>query len=536
MTAKFLPMLMIVPCGLLLGAAPLQSGPLDTTISDAAARCTALVGTTVPEGRVDKADYVLVGGKLVTEALTGPAAALNGLTAKTPFCRVRARLHPTNDSDILVETWLPERWNGKMLGVGGGGFSGGLVTMALTARHPMESGYAVVSTDVGHPATETGEWAYGHPEKLIDYGYRGNHLAAVTAKQVIRTFYGKQTARAYFHGCSNGGRDALMEVSRFPNDYNGVIAGAPAASFTPLLTSFVATNQALYRAPGLGSKLSLLNAAVLNKCDALDGVKDGVLENPRRCRFDPAELQCKISSGSNCLNPQEVALANTLYRGWRLRGGRQLLPGFAIGGETTGWQEWIFNAKSAQGGLGTEALRWMVHRNPEWNPASFDLNRDYALAEQRIGGVLDSDDPDVRPFVRRGGKLIMYHGWNDAAIPPESTIRYYEGVRRRADPQGASTRLFVAPGMSHCFGGPGPNSFDLLPEIDRWVEQGRPPERIVATKYANDLLALIQMPTKVVRTRPICAWPKVARYRGSGSSDEAKNFTCDAERASMPTE
>ncbi|WP_162792463.1 tannase/feruloyl esterase family alpha/beta hydrolase [Novosphingobium sp. P6W] len=526
---SMLRIMFVASCGLLLGAvpnaAPSPAGAAPEASSDAMARCNALVGRKLASGTVEKVNYIAKGGKLVDQQ-TGFAAAFNGLTTPVPFCKVRAHLHPTPDSDITVETWLPDAWNGKMLGIGGGGFSGGLATAALTLRAPMSSGYAAVATDVGHPATETGEWAYGHPERLIDYGYRGNHLAALTAKEVIRAFYGKRAERAYFHGCSNGGRDALMEVSRFPTDYDGIIAGAPAMSFTPLLTSFVVNNLAVSRAPGLAAKLSLLNATVLKKCDGLDGVTDGVLDNPRQCAFDPTELQCKAGSGPNCLSADEVSAARTLYRGVRLSNGRQLMPGFAVGGETTGWSDWITAAKSQQNGLGSEAFRWLVHGDPKWDKTRFDVDRDYRLAEQRVGGIIDSDNPDVRAFTRRGGKLIVYHGWNDAAVPPENSLEYYDAVRRRSDPGGRSVRLFMAPGMSHCFGGPGPNSFDMLPDLDRWVEHGTAPERIIATKFDNDFLALLRMPAKVVRTRPLCAWPKTARYNGSGSTDDAANFTC----------
>src|SRR6185312_10243420 len=217
----------------LLGAARTAAGAAPAAAQDMAGRCSALAGSKVPSGVVERAEHVAVGGKLVTEKLTGPAAALSSLTTPVGFCRVRARLEPTKDSKILVETWLPDTWNGKLLGVGGGGFSGGLPTMALMLRIPLSKGYAGVATDVGHDASDGAQWAFGHREKLIDYGYRGNHLAALTAKALIRGFYGTPETHAYFQGCSNGGREALMEVSRFPTDYGGVIAGAPATSFTP---------------------------------------------------------------------------------------------------------------------------------------------------------------------------------------------------------------------------------------------------------------------------------------------------------------
>ncbi len=508
--------------------------PAAAAQSDLGTRCSALADQRVSTGRIETAQYVAAGSRLVSEVQTGLLAPLNALTAPGGFCRVRARLHPTKDSDILVEAWLPDTWNGKLYAVGGGGFSGGYATAALTLREPLAKGYAGVATDVGHPAGDSAQWAYGHRAKLIDFAYRGNHLAAVTAKDAIRALYGTKAKRAYFHGCSNGGRDALMEVSRFPADYDGVIAGAPAAGWTALMTSFVASRKALLgtnRAPGLGKKLPLINTAVIAKCDSLDGVADGVIEEPGKCRFDPAELQCKAGTqdAATCLMPAEVAATRTIYRGTALGNGRLMMPGFAVGGETSGWSEWITSDKPMQAGLATEYFRWMVHGDANWDLPLFDADRDYALAQQRTG-FLDSGNPDIRPFVRRGGKLILYHGWNDAAIPPQWTIQYFDAARDRSDRAGQSTRLFMAPGMGHCFAGPGPNKFEMLPELDAWVEQGAAPERVIATKFPNDLLALIGVPQKPVRTRPLCAWPKVARYKGVGSTDDAANFSCELPR------
>jgi hypothetical protein len=509
----------------------LALAPAAAAESDPSIRCSALTGQRLSTGRIETAQYVAAGSRLFMEVQEGILAPLNALTAPRGFCRVRVYLRPTKDSDILVEAWLPDTWNGKLYAVGGGGFSGGYATAPLTLREPLAEGYAGLSTDVGHPAGETAQWAYGHREKLIDYAYRGNHLAAVTAKEAIRSLYGRSASRAYFHGCSNGGRDALMEVSRFPNDYDGVIAGAPASSWTALMTNFMATRKAMFGSNGvteIGKKLTVINTTVMAKCDALDGVKDGIIEVPGNCRFDPTELQCKPNVGdeANCLTPNEVAAARTIYGGTALGNGKQIMPGFAVGGETSGWNEWITSDKPMQSGLATEYFRWMVYGQANWDVHQFDTDRDYALAQQRTG-FLNSDNPNIRAFVRRGGKLILYHGWNDAAIPPQWTVQYFDAARRRSDPTGQSTRLFMAPGMGHCFGGPGPNKFDMLPDLDAWVEKGAAPERVIATKYPNDLHALIGMPQKPIRTRPLCAWPKIARYKGAGSIDDAASFSCE---------
>lgn len=525
------PALLTGPLAIAASVTGLLNAPLEAAPSEPAAQCRTLAGKKLSTGRIETAEYVASGARLVSEPQSGQLAPLNALVAPVSFCRVRARLHPSRDSDILVEAWLPDNWNGKLYGVGGGGFSGGYATAALTLRTQLAAGYAGVATDVGHPATETADWAFGHPEKLIDYAYRGNHLAAVTAKDAIRAYYRTSPKRSYFHGCSNGGRDALMEVSRFPSDYDGVIAGAPAAGWTPLMAGFMATHQAVFGpsgAPTLSSKLSLINAAVLAKCDGLDGVKDGVLNDPRQCRFDPQELQCQpgAAAGATCLSPGEVGAARAIYRGSTLSAGKLLTDGFAVGGETTGWDEWITGKKAAQGNLGSEFFRWIVHGESGWDFTRFDIDRDFAAAQNKAD-FLDSDNPDIRPFIQQGGKLILYHGWSDAAISPYSTIRYFEAARQRSDPAGNSTRLFMAPGMGHCFAGPGPNSFDMLPELDGWVDKGMAPERIVATKYPNDLLALLKMPQPPVRTRPLCAWPRIAKYKGTGSTDDAASFSCE---------
>lgn len=252
-----------------------------------------MAGARFGQATIERAERILLGAALGT----GPFAAVKSPVA---FCKVSTRIHPTTDSDIRSEVWLPDEWNGKLLGVGGGGLSGGLATAPLSLRIPLQKGYVGTASDVGHDANDSGQWALGHPEKLKDYAYRGNHLTAVLAKAVIRWFYSAPAQQAYFQGCSNGGRDALMEVSRFPNDYDGVIAGAPAASWTPLMTSFLFNHNALFGAPGaagLAVKLPLIEAALVKQCDALDGV----VENPRRCVFDPAPLQCKDGSSAQCL-------------------------------------------------------------------------------------------------------------------------------------------------------------------------------------------------------------------------------------------
>jgi feruloyl esterase len=272
-------------------------------------------------------------------------------------------------------------------------------------------------------------------------------------------------------------------------------------------------------APTLPSKQSLIHDAIMKKCDALDGVRDGVLENPQRCRFDPAVLQCKADSGTNCLTSAEVGAFRKIYLGPRLKNGQLVIHGPAMGSEGVpgNWAAWVTGPMAAM--AGQEFYRWMVHGDPKWKAEDFNLDRDYPVARARVAPIIDADNPDISAFTQRGGKLIIYQGWDDPAITGASTVKYYKDVRRRIGRSGADqVRLFMVPGMMHCAGGPGTTSFETQAELEKWDEQGKAPERIVATKPGAQI------------SRPLCAWPKTARYNGSGSTDDAANFTCRAGR------
>ncbi|WP_343519254.1 tannase/feruloyl esterase family alpha/beta hydrolase [Sphingomonas sp.] len=517
----------------IIGAAAFVAGSATaqtTAPAPAAGSCAALTGRALANGKVEAATSLTTGATVDT----GPG--MPGLPAAAPFCRVQAVLAPVPGSSIRVEVWLPERaaWNGKLMGAGNGGFGANLGIPALLMRGAVARGYASVGSDMGHfgKSDVDASWALGAPEKIRDYGWRANHLAAQAAKQVIAAYYAAPLAASYFHGCSDGGRQALIEAQRFPDDYDAIIAGAPAIPWTRMASAFASNAQALSR-PGaaLGAaQLKLLQTASLARCDKLDGVADGVIENPRQCRFDPAELQCKAGEGTDCLSAAQVAAARHLYQGPKAPDGTSFYPGFAPGaeaGEGT-WAMWLTAADSQHAKFSTEFFRYFVHGDPEWPASRFDLARDYALAKARVGKELDADDPDLGAFFRRGGRLLMYHGWQDAAIPPENTIGYYARVLA-ANPQArARTRLFMAPGMSHCLAGPGPNVFDALGTLDAWHQGGPAPERIVATKFDNDMFGYLGFPAKAQRTRPLCAWPKVARWDGKGPTDEAASFTCAA--------
>lgn len=510
----------IAGAALFSGAAnPLSSGAASAALAaDDSARCSALPGSTVGGAKIESAKYVAPGTKL--PILNIPAA--------TGICQVRASISPVPTSKIRVEIWLPSEWNGKMLGLGGAGFSGGMAMAPLTFPKPVRSGFITMATDAGHEVTEPPEWAFKQPERIVDYGYRANHLGTLVAKALAGRYYGVAAKRAYFQGCSNGGRDALMLAQRFPKDYDGIVAGAPANNFVSLMANFARTRSLIEKLPpdSLTPKMKLLHEAALAKCDALDGARDGMVANPNACRFDPAVLSCKAGQDPKvCLSPQEVTTVRAIYQGSRARDGRLIHSGIKVGSEYL-WPEWVTSSKSTGGAFSPYFYGYFVHDNKSWAMASFDLDSDWALSRRKLSGMLDATDTDLRPFISGGGKLLMYHGWDDQAISADNSIAYFTAAKRKLGAAAGNAKLFMVPGMGHCFDGKGLTSADFVGEIDRWVESGKAPERIVAERPLNPLIAMAGIPAKPLMTRPICAWPKVARYDGKGSLDEESSFTC----------
>ena len=472
----------------------------------------------------------------------GPAAPFKELPA---FCRVTGVIKPTSDSDIKFEVWMPvSGWNGKFQGIGNGGFAGSISHLELAAA--TARGYAAASTDTGHTGGNA-SWAVGHPEKIVDYGHRAVHEMTEKAKAIIGAFYGNGPKHSYFASCSNGGRQALMEAQRYPNDYDGLIAGAPANYFTPILSGFAWNLQALVSDPASyipPAKLKAIETAALAACDAQDGVTDGVLDDPTKCNFDPAVLLCKGTDSNDCLTEKQVAALKKIYSGPRTSKAEQITAGFVPGGETGpgGWATWITASdpsRALQYFFATQAFANMVYNDPKWDFKTFSLDRDSKLADEKLGNSLNAIDPNLKAFRARGGKLILYHGWSDAALPPVNTINYFKGVMKKIGERDANSfiRLFMVPGMQHCNSGPGPNRFgatvtraqsdpqhDMTLALERWVEEGVAPDYIIASKReGND-------PSKpVMRTRPLCRFPQVARYKGSGSTDDAANFVCTSE-------
>jgi feruloyl esterase len=505
----------------------------------AAATCEALAQLSLPGATITTAQSVPAG------KFTPPDGhALGNLPA---FCRVAGVIKPSSDSDIQFEVWMPSSgWNGKYQGIGNGGFAGTIGYAAMGAA--IYRGYASASTDTGHKAAgplPDAAWALGHREKIVDYGYRAIHETASKAKAIIHAFYGDGPRRSYFASCSNGGRQALMEAQRFPEDYDGIIAGAPANNFTHLLsaaawdTLVTLSDPASYVPP---AKLPAIQAAALAACDSLDGVKDGVIEDPAQCRFDPATLLCKGEETDACLSAPQLSALKKIYAGPRDSKGRQIAPGYSPGGEAEqgGWAAWITGPapeKSLMFAFGTNFFQNMVYADPAWDYRKFNLDRDTKAADDRMAAILNATNPDLRKFKDRGGKLIMYHGWSDAAIPAMSIINYYWSVSSKMGVKNidAFARLYMVPGMQHCGGGSGPNSFgqaslipgdaqhDINVALEHWVENGDAPTQIIATKYKTANPA-----SGVVRTRPLCPYPQVAKWKGTGSTDDAANFVCAA--------
>lgn len=502
----------------MVGAAAAQQAPAlarPIRASSEVDACRAMAGRKFPGAEVTSAATI---GKGETVA-TGDKTSAN---VTVDVCRVHVRLWPVKGSTIEAEVWLPSDWNQKLYGIGGGGFDGGLspATVPLFIR-ATEQGYAAVASDAGHKAGASMEsWAHQQPERVVDFAHRGNHVAAVAAKRLIASYYGRSPRHSYFVGCSNGGRDAVMAARRYPADYDGIVAGAPAIRYLEVLTQMIWFHDAVHGpggAPSIGSKLGLVNRAVLDKCDSLDGVKDGILENPRQCSFDPGELRCEGSDSPACLTDTEVAAFRKIYGGPRYRNGKGIYDGPALGSEegAAGWAGWVVPEGTSW--FGQEFYRWLVFDDPTWNVQTFDIDRDYPRALERIAPIVNANDPDLGAFARRKGRLILYQGWNDAGITPTETIKYFENVSRRLGARsGEHVRLFMVPGMAHCAEGPGASSFDMLPALERWVEKGEAPTRVIATRPGST----------PEFTRPLCPWPMTARYDGSGSTNEAASFTC----------
>jgi feruloyl esterase len=506
----------------------------------AAATCDSLADLKLADTTITSAKTIAAGAFSMPPG-TPPSPLGSTPFKKLPdFCRIEGVIQPSSDSHIEFEVWIPAfRWNGKIQGTGNGGFAGSINYSGLAES--VLAGYAASSTDTGHKGAATdARWALGHPEKIVDYGYRAVHETAEKSKAIVHAFYDEKVQHSYFSSCSNGGRQALMEAQRYPADYDGIIAGAPAGSFTHIVASFTSNLQADEIDPAAyiaADKYPAIEAAVLAACDARDGVKDGVLDDPTKCDFKPATLLCNGRESPACLTQPQVTALEKIYAGPRNSQGEQIYPGFLPGGQSGlgGWQLWITGAapgKSLQYAFATQGGANLIYQDAAWDFRSFNLDHDVKVADDTMGVRLNAIDPNLKAFRDRGGKLLLYHGWSDPALAPMATVNYYQSVLAKMGPKESAdlVRLYMVPGMQHCGGGPGPDSFGATPggpkedaqhsmssALERWVETGIPPDKIIATKYAGK---------DVVRTRPLCPYPQVARYSGTGSTDDAANFKC----------
>lgn len=466
----------------------------NTTITEARARPA---GTFTPPGAARDAQ---------------PNAALRDLPA---FCRVAATLKPSSDSDIKIEVWLPtSNWNGKFQAVGNGGWAGSINYTAMADA--LKRGYATSSTDGGHQGAG-GPWMQ-RPEKLIDFGYRSVHEMAMKGKAITAAFYGDRPRLSYFNGCSGGGRQGLMEAQRFPEDFDGIVAGAPALNTTGRAAFAMWIAQVMHKDDGSYvplSKYPAIHNAVLDACDAADGVKDGVLENPKQCRFDPNVLECKSGDAATCLTAPQVESVRKSYASLvNPRSKEEIVPGLEPGSEL-GWATF---GSPQPFGLGAQMYRFMVFDDPNWDYKTLDFDRDVALTSKIENGAINAMNPNLERFFNRGGKIIHYHGWADPQITPMSSVNYYKSVLAT---MGGNVkdgyRLFMAPGMAHCGGGDGTSTFDMVSALEEWREKGKAPDQIPASRVRNGATD---------RTRPLCPYPQVAKYVGKGSTDDAKNFVC----------
>ena len=513
-----------------------------------AATCESLASLQLPHTTITAAQSISAG------TYTAPDGEV--FQDMPAFCRVAATLTPTADSDIGIEIWMPSStWNKRFEGVGNGGYAGAVPYAAIAPE--VQLGYSTVGTDTGHTSSSTydASFALGHPVKIIDFGYRSIHLMTVIGKEISSAFYSEDSHNSYFTGCSTGGRQALMEAQRFPDDYDGIVAGDPVAYYTH---HHVGANLwvvwQMFDNPDstvFTTQDALLGNAVDAACDALDGVVDGVLNNPRQCHFDPAALKC---SGSEmppaCLTSKQVEAVRHLWGGPdRMVQQKGFYPPFERGGEGDGWPATISpqpppaQQTDDHALIGLPFFEYFVFDDPNWDFRTFDwisgpayVDNKVVVPGQTLSTVLNSINPDLKRFRARGGKLIQYHGFSDPEVPPLTSINYFESVVASSlqspnaieqpspqtdDEVQAFYRLFMVPGMNHCKGGPGANVFDMLTPLTHWVERGVAPDRVLATHYKNN-----QQDQGVAFTRPLCPYPQEAAYKGKGNPDRAANFVC----------
>jgi Tannase and feruloyl esterase len=488
-----------------------------TTVPSFASQCDGLATLALKDATITRVQLVAAGKFSPPGEQQPTGARVTSYKDLPEFCRVAATLTPTSDSDIKVEVWLPANgWNGKFQAVGNGGWAGVISYSAMADA--VRAGYASASTDTGHVGGR-GTFALGHPEKLVDFAWRSEHEMTVKAKAVIQAFYGSAPKLSYWNGCSTGGRQGLKEAQKFPDDYDGIIAGAPAnrTAISLWIAHAVLKDPASYIQP---DKYPLIHQAALAACDAVDGLKDGLIDDPTKCSFDPKVLLCKDADTPSCLTAPQVTAAKKIYSpAINPRTGQQLFSSLVPGTEL-GWGVQALGPDPSANIY--DQYRYVVFKDPNWDWKTFNFDSDVERGNLPENLIMNATDPNMKPFFSHGGKLLLYHGWSDPNVPALNTIKYFNSVVENlggASKAASSVRLFLEPGMGHCGGGEGPNVFDKVGALERWVEQGKTPDALIASHSTDG---------KVDRTRPLCPYPQVATYKGTGSIDDAANFVCAA--------
>jgi hypothetical protein len=461
-------------------------------------------------------------------------------TASTPaFCRVTGLLQP----EIAFEVSLPAKWNGRFYMIGNGGHAGEAIEDAgrVSQRNEaLQVGFAVAQTNTGHDSRKEpgASFVLSNPQKAIDYAYRAVHLTATTAKSITKDYFGKPVSYAYWNSCSNGGRQGLIEAQRYPGDFDGIVANAPWLDQTGFTIGAIWNQKALSEAQITSAKMALVADRVMAKCDAIDGLKDGLIDDPRKCAFDPAHdvPACNAGAdGADCLTSTQAAAIAKVYNGPAsngkpffpgfMPGSEAVMPNFFGGGSSSGWMNTIVsqepNGKPADFSLAENTMRYLVHKppKPDYDYKTFDFDRDIHLLDD-WSKQADAKNTDLSSFKKSGGKLLMTYGWADSILQPMAGVNYFEQVLSKYGPGTKDFfRLFMIPGMSHCSGGIGPDRHDPMTAVINWVEKGQSPASLTASRMENN---------QVVRTRPLCPYPQVARYSGQGSIDDAANFRCVA--------
>lgn len=516
------------------------------------------------------------GSLLAACSVSRPDSPVASIEAKSPVCSVEAivelpdvRLSSVTDEATPVphckvagvigtetnfELLLPENWNGKFVMGGGGGFVGSVMNTSLMFGS-LQKGYATVGTDTGHAGHPlNASWAHNNPERLVSFGHQAIHRTAVTAKALITDYYDSAISRSYYTGCSRGGGHGLTEAQRYPDDFDGIVAGSPAYDFVGLAAAATQISAAMYPDPSdlqeavVGpAEQRLIETSYLEMCDGMDGIEDGILNDPRQCKFDVGTLLCDGEKTDSCLSEEQLAAVRVIYEGPKDSQGQPLYFGFPFGGEGApgGWSRWLtgglrymeeledfqagvdpgpFEAPvspNAYYSFGNDIMKYFIYNDPDWSYVGYEydkLARDGALA----GETLNSTDPDLSAFRERGGKLLIYNGWSDNAQTSLAFADYHEHILAHDETAADDVRLFLMPGVEHCFGGPGPSWVNFLDEIDTWVETGKAPDRITAFWLDESM--------QPSGSRPVCAYPAVAQYDGEGDTRDASSFSCAGSR------